>query len=295
MMHSAEEIARSLGRARRVAGGWSCKCPVPGHGKGRGDKNPSLSIRDEGDTVLTHCHGGCSQEAVIDVLKSHGLWKTRDADDRFAKIAIAKALKPHPRALALWREAVPATGTFVERYLRARGIICPIPPTIRFLRDAKHPEGRFPAMLAAVARVPSQKIVAVHRTFLAHDGSGKAPVEPEKMSLGSVSGGAVRLTQAGEHLAVAEGIETALSVFLATGIPMWSALSADGIAALALPPLPLARTVTICADADDNGTGIKKAYKAAERWFVEGRIVRITCPPTGTDFNDILLRKTKAA
>jgi len=107
------------------------------------------------------------------------------------------------------------------------------------------------------------------------------------MSLGSVSGGAVRLAQAGEHLAVAEGIETALSIMDATGILTWAGISAGGIKALILPSLPMASEVVIAADNDP--PGIKAANEAAERWTAEGRRVRIAVPPAGTDFNDLAL------
>lgn len=298
-MNDAEHIARALGNGQRSGVQWLASCPVHSHGRGRGDKNPSLSIRNDGHTVLFHCFTGCSQEQVLDALQSRGLWEASGASDRFTHVAEAKPPRADARALALWRDAVPAAGTLVERYLRTRGITCAIPPSIRFLKDTKHPEGRLPAMLAAVTRAPSRKIVAVHRTFLAPNGSGKAPAKPERMDLGPVGGGAVRLAPAGGHLAVAEGIETALSVAQATCVPTWSALSAGGIFALILPPLPHARTVTICADADDGGAGLDAVHKAAERWSFEGRTVRIALPPLGTDFNDVLndnlLRRTNAA
>ena len=52
---------------------------------------------------------------------------------------------------------------------------------------------------------------AVQRTFLARDGSGKAPVEPERMMLGPCRGGVARLGNPGEVLLVGEGIETCLA------------------------------------------------------------------------------------
>lgn len=50
---------------------WQSRCPVPTHGRGRGDKNPSLSI-SEGHfgRVLVHCFAGCSDR---DVFASLGL------------------------------------------------------------------------------------------------------------------------------------------------------------------------------------------------------------------------------
>jgi hypothetical protein len=48
---------------------WMVSCPVPGHGKGTGDHNPSLHVSvggEDGDKALFHCFAGCSQEAVIE-------------------------------------------------------------------------------------------------------------------------------------------------------------------------------------------------------------------------------------
>ena len=42
---TAAEIATGFG-GRRNGAGFLCRCPVPGHGRGRGDRNPSLSLRD---------------------------------------------------------------------------------------------------------------------------------------------------------------------------------------------------------------------------------------------------------
>ena len=39
--------------------------------------NPSLAIRQRGNSVLVHCHAGCEQDRVIDVLKSRGLWQSK--------------------------------------------------------------------------------------------------------------------------------------------------------------------------------------------------------------------------
>jgi len=131
--------------------------------------------------------------------------------------------------------------------------------------------------------------LAIHRTFLSHDGTSKAPVRQQKMMLGPVSGGAVRLgtVQPDRWLVVAEGIETTLSVMEACELPGWAALSANGLRSLILPPE--AAKVLICADNDANGTGQLAASDAAKRFLREGRRVRIAKPPTsGTDFNDLL-------
>lgn len=69
----AEEIAKQLGNAKKVNGQWLASCPVPGHGRGNGDKNPSLSISEGPDgKALFHCHGGCDQHTVFSVMRERG-------------------------------------------------------------------------------------------------------------------------------------------------------------------------------------------------------------------------------
>jgi hypothetical protein len=66
----AEQIAKSLGNAKRANGHWVASCPVPSHGKGQGDKNPSLSVHiDDEGKPLFHCHGGCTQESVFQTIR----------------------------------------------------------------------------------------------------------------------------------------------------------------------------------------------------------------------------------
>jgi putative DNA primase/helicase len=48
-------------------------------------------------------------------------------------------------------------------------------------------------MVALVTSGADGRSLAIHRTFLAREGGGKAPVEPQKMMLGPCCGGAVRL------------------------------------------------------------------------------------------------------
>ena len=103
----------------------------------------------------------------------------------------------------------------------------------------------------------------------------------------------MRLASASHTLAVAEGIETALAVMKATGMPTWAALSTVGLQTLVLPPAPLASGVFICADND--APGLAAAFAAAARWSTEGRRVHIARPMTpDTDFNDLLLCGAKA-
>jgi RecA-family ATPase/5S rRNA maturation endonuclease (ribonuclease M5) len=69
---SAEDIARGLG-GKKSGDGWSCKCPA------HDDAHESLSVSEgRNNQTLVHCHAGCSQEAVMDALRSQGLWGKAD-------------------------------------------------------------------------------------------------------------------------------------------------------------------------------------------------------------------------
>ena len=112
----------------------------------------------------------------------------------------------------------------METYLRSRDIKIDVPDCVRYHPRLKHyPSGQYlPAMIAAVTVYPDPEIVAIHRTYLKQDGSGKADVEPNKMMLGSIKGGAVMFgPSSGLNLFITEGIENALTLFEVTGWPTY--------------------------------------------------------------------------
>ena len=287
---TAESIAKALG-GRKVGSGWSARCPA------HDDRIPSLSLRDIDDgKVLVRCHAGCDQDEVIAHLKASGLWT--QSGSRLLRYAASRRatkstepdrdeIKRTEAALSIWQGAVPLCGTLVETYLRSRALLTPAMPTLRFHPSLKHSSGAsWPTLIALVTRGSDDTPLAIHRTFLAHNGTGKAPVEPQKMMLGPCRGGAVRLAESSEVLMIGEGIETCLAAMQETGHPAWAALSTSGLRALDLPKD--ARDVIVLADGDDPGEAA--ARDCALRWKREGRRVRIARPPKGMDFNDILVR-----
>ena len=189
-------------------------------------------------------------------------------------------------ALRLWRAAKPALGSLVETYLVNRGITINPPASLRFHPGLRHAPTSliFPTMVAGV-QAPTGEVAGVHRTFLGADGRSKAQVTNPRMSLGRLAGGAVRLGPVGEHVAIAEGIENALSAMQAMpGLVAWAALSTTGMKAVVLPPQ--VRKVLILADADPPGE--EAAQTLADRLVREGRVVSIAHPANGADFNDVL-------
>jgi hypothetical protein len=206
---NAETIARALG-GRRIGGSWTARCPA------HDDRTPSLSIRDAGDgKVLVRCHAGCDQERVIAALRARGLWVDgdrrairREARSRsFESKRGQDDARRSEAALTTWQSAKPAQGTLVEVYIASRGIRLGAADALRFHADLKHPSGGFwPAMVALVTEGVDATPLAIHRAFLAPDGGGKAPVEPQKMMLGPCRGGAVRLADPHDLLMIGEGI-----------------------------------------------------------------------------------------
>jgi putative DNA primase/helicase len=284
---TAETIARALG-GHRAGATWMARCPV------HADRSPSLSISagKEGK-VLVRCHAGCEQRDLIAALQERGLWQTtgrllgigRKLQRRIAEQPDAEALKRSAAALAIWQASHAAGGPPVVTYLHSRGLDLPPSPALRFHAGLKHPSGGvWPAMVALVTHGANGSPIAVHRTFLASDGGGKAPVDPAKMMLGPCRGGVVRLGEPGAVLMLGEGIETCMAAMQATGNPAWAALSTSGLRSLDLPHD--VRDVIVLADGDEPGEAA--AQHCARRWKREGRRVRIARPPQGMDFNDLL-------
>lgn len=203
-------------------------------------------------------------------------------------------MKRERQALAVWREALPVPGTLADTYLRGRGITCPLPDTLRFHPECWHgaTAQRLPALVARVDGLPR---LAVHRTYLRPDGTGKADVDPPKAMLGAALGGAMRVADGHGPLVVAEGIKTALSLssgLLRAPATVWAALSAAGIAGLRLPD-GIPHKLTIAPDGDTAGR--EAAHKLAERASALGWTVSLLPAPEGRDWNDILMLKGAAA
>lgn len=292
---TAEVIAKALG-GHRAGATWMARCPA------HDDSRPSLAISaGSKGKVLVRCHAGCDQRDVIAALIERGFWDAtgkrpgRIAHKRRKGLAAEPDSDAKARteaALAIWRASQDLAGSLAETYLRSRGIALSPRPSLRFHPGLKHASGGiWPAMVALVVHGETGETLAVHRTFLARDGQGKAPVDPPKMMLGPCRGGVVRLGEPGDVLMVGEGIETCLAAMQATGKPAWAALSTSGLRSLDLPRA----IVGVIVLADGDAPGEAAAKHCARRWQREGRSVRIARPPSGMDFNDLLKARNLAS
>lgn len=189
----------------------------------------------------------------------------------------------------IWRSSYPIVGTLAEKYLMNRGISLDLPGTLRYHPALWHSpsQQKLPCMVAAITSWPHKSLIGVHRTFLEPEGEKRISIKPNKMMLGHVNGGAVRLSPLSNCMMIAEGIETSLSLLLANPQAcVWAALSAGGFKNLILPSYPFAQNILIAADNDP--TGMQAAMEASNRWAKEGRNVKIALPPIGKDMNDLL-------
>lgn len=123
-MGDAASISRAL-KGHKHATGFLCRCPVPTHGKGRGDRSASLSIRDgDDDKLLVNCFAGCDGRDVLDALRARGLLDhdPSSCERRSAprcEPAEEPPAQPNPIAIDLWRAAEPIAD-------RSRKAICVI-------------------------------------------------------------------------------------------------------------------------------------------------------------------------
>ncbi|KEO90260.1 hypothetical protein EH31_09220 [Erythrobacter longus] len=294
-MTDAREVTLALG------GRWhgrygTAPCPVCQMDRRR-DQN-ALTLADGEAGLLAHCkRSGCD---FLDILSAAGLrsgdYRAPDAVTAAKREAKAKAdtIRKQNAARRLWEQSQPIGDTLAETYLRGRGIGCALPDTLRFHPNCWHgpSESRCPAMMALVEGGDG---FAVHRTYLRADGSGKAGVAGgDKLMLGATAGGAVRLSKGASRLAVAEGIESALSLLCGLMVEpatVWAALSTSGMRSLRLPEKP-ARLV-IAGDGDKPGRAASHAL--ATRAHALGWQVSMLDPGNGADFNDVLTGKAVAA
>ena len=143
------------------------------------------------------------------------------------------------------------------------------------------------------------RIVAVHRTFLAADGSNKAPVTPARKIWPNFHGAAVRLWRgesklsiddAAKHgvretLVITEGVEDGLSVAMAMpDLRIWCAGSLGNLANLVLPEC--IDEVIVC---QDNDWGKRQAQllfnKAIDAFVSQKRELRDERSHFGKDAN----------
>ena len=140
-------------------------------------------------------------------------------------------------------------------------------------------------MIAAVTDLAG-RITGVHRTWLAPDGSDKAPVDTPRKAMGNLLRAAVRIGVPDSVMAAGAGIETMLSLRqVLPRMAMAPALSAAHLAAILFPPD--LRRLYIVRDNDPAGDAARDTL--IDRANAKG-IEAIPLSPALGDFDEDLQR-----
>jgi putative DNA primase/helicase len=211
--------------------------------------------------------------------------EAKKAGDEGSRIAHARRL---------WEGASAVAGTVADLYLTGtRGIPRPAtgwPDAVRFHYQT--------CSLILAATMPDGAVQAVQRVYLTSlalkisEEAAKQRKLPQsaKRSNGVLAGVAVRLPGAIDGpLLLAEGPETGLSVWAATGHETWIALGT-----LANLVVPSGRTVVVCRDDDKRFSPTdRKLTKTIQEWRKAGIDIRVATPwperrHDKSDFNDAM-------
>lgn len=178
-------------------------------------------------------------------------------------------------------------------YLAKRGLGLPADAheVIRYAPACPFAGARAPAMVALVRNVITDEPQAIHRTALTLEGRKTAVNGHDRLALGGLKNGAVKLTADAEVtycLGIGEGVETSLSL---QGIPefgdtpVWALLNASGVAGFM--PLPGIESLWIAVDHDLAGE--EASATCSGRWRFAGKeVFRVKAKTRGADLNDIV-------
>ena len=263
---------------------WHCSC---GHG-------------DVLDLVIQMGHAATEAEAAIYVRRVLGLPVGKEREETPAQAAarkvklLAKQAENEKRqaeadadyeaesarllafARELYAAGKPARGSLVEAYLHSRGIEC-VPDILRMVKYSGLsalcapfgiPEEPEPGRLS----IRPPQIAGVHLTFLRADGSGKAADAKgrSKIMIGRGHDFPLVLAPANDlgGLAIAEGIEDALTVHQLTGLGAWAAGSASRLPGVARHIPAHVEAATLIED--DNDAGRRGCQALAEALHASG-------------------------
>jgi hypothetical protein len=231
----------------------------------------------------------CGLHAFRDVLEeARRFLSLPQPDPQPTKPTLPPAPSGSPEAARrLFASTKPILGTLADTYLRTRRIVgmgdhdcLRFHPSCYYRANDTAPRETWPALVAAVTDLDGA-MTGLLRTWLARDGSGKAPLATPRRALGRLLGSGVRFGTATDVMAAGEGLETMLSLrVVLPAMPMVAALSSAHLAALILPTG--LRRIYIARDNDRAG------HRAADALGIRANadgIEDIVLTPYADDFN----------
>jgi phage/plasmid primase-like uncharacterized protein len=278
-MHLSQ-IVPHLDMARKTGAGYIACCIA------HKDRTPSMTIRESDGMLLIHCHAGCSQDDLIDAMKSRGWWpESRSPELRSSKpdIDYRPTEVASQRAVSLSTPAPDNHPYLIRKDVQPCGV-GQLGQLYRGLPNRVRNRGN-------VLVIPMQDIRGeiLSCQFIAGDGS-KAYISGSKRKGGFFWIGGT------ENLWVCEGFATGASIHADTGHSVACAFDTGGLMHVTKALTDFygtTRTISIMAD-DDYQTvgnpGVTKAQKAANKSGIRLVIPDFSGLNRGlkdTDYNDL--------
>jgi len=266
------------------------------------EKTPSFHVNDQ--KAVYFCFGcSASGDAITFLRQIEGLSFTEAVARLGGELPRRERKLPEPRApdpeklasieLArrIWHDARPIAGTLGEHYLRGRGILGRIPPSLRFawtplwhnLKSGRTGP-RMPGVICA-CQDGNGRVTGIQRILLDRTGT-KAAIPRPKRNIGQVRGGALRLGAATKTVILCEGPEDGLTLAMRyPELPVWVALGTGGLPYVVLPGI----VHEVILAGDNNAPGRIAVARAQEVYAAQNRRTTPHFPPKAfEDFNDEL-------
>lgn len=300
----AEQIARTYDtRPRRHGREYRVFCPH--HEADGGAHSPSLAIWDKGGgRCAWKCMTGCSRDAVRSALKARGI-SVPGNGPRTAEQQLAAAQANEQRRLQSLRNARAALlasehvrlDSPVDKYLVSRGLHVHAKNDFLTVLEAPDPQSKVPAwallgIICDLSTLRQKPIRSTGIVTLSLNNDGTPALKDGKKFrsiVGTQSGFGVPFGKLGDHMVVAEGLETAISALELIGADFCVAtLSASNMPNLAIPEW--VRKVTIAQDNDEPGIAAGNKLRLAIKEFFDVRVMT-WAGPEGWDANDEIMKQ----
>jgi len=289
-MTTAAEVARAFGVPYD-----GIKCRIPGPNRDRNDRAVVVwNAPGSPYGIRVHSHRDEPFGEILEYISTRVPLAKSKPDTELARQherksrqqQAVKEKKNSQLCRFYWHDSWSIGETPADIYLQSRGLHQPYPLDLRYHPD---PLGQGAdvcgAMVAKVINMTARQATGIHLTYLYTSGRKARRVAVQKRMYGTIRGSGVWPLERGAVIGMAEGIETALSFQLQTGIPTVAALSAGNLCSIQIPD-DIARIV-FAIDNDESGVGLKKAEQAARMHWRRGRTIEGVMPEARGDFNDI--------
>lgn len=258
------------------------------------DQHASLSIAIKGGKPLVYCFANCTQNDVVDALKTKGAWPS--AEKGYVGFVSEKAedtsdVQKLREATDIYDKAE-SNPNMVAKYFTQRGIVG---ASEELFKDIKFHEGKSSLVFPLRDLSGKNGITGVQEIKIDSSGNNVKSSSGANVKLchGSISGSGFiwgDITNA-TVIAITEGIETGLAVHMATGLPTVALIGTSGLRSDKNNFPSQIGTFYVFEDKDVSEAGRKAAQSFSQNQ--SGKIVYVCTPPLeipkgqkGIDFLD---------